>query len=66
MSVFTWLMIVSMVLTVVIGVPFVLWWWKIADRWADDEAKRFGRVKDAEEQQDEAVVIKDFDRPADA
>jgi len=25
----------------VLGVPFVLVWWRIADRWADDEHKRF-------------------------
>ena len=35
------LAIVIMVLVVVIGVPFTLWWWKIADRWASDEHKRF-------------------------
>jgi hypothetical protein len=24
-----------------LGVPFVLIWWRIADRWADEEHKRF-------------------------
>lgn len=24
-----------------LGVPFVLAWWRIADRWADEEHKRF-------------------------
>ena len=29
-------------LIVIIGaVPATLWWWKIADRWADGEHKRF-------------------------
>jgi hypothetical protein len=35
------LAVVIMVLVVVLGVPFTLWWWKIADRWASDEHKRF-------------------------
>jgi len=55
-------MIVSMVLVVVIGVPFILWWWKIADRWADEEARRFGRADEKQDEPDEAVVITDFDR----
>lgn len=29
------------VLIAVLGVPFTLWWWKIGDRWADEEHKRF-------------------------
>lgn len=29
------------VLIVVLGVPFVLIWWRVADRWADDKHKRF-------------------------
>ena len=34
-------MIGVIVLCVVIGVPGTLIWWRIADRWADDEHKRF-------------------------
>ncbi len=26
---------------VVIGPPFTLWWWKMGDKWADAEHKRF-------------------------
>lgn len=26
---------------IVLGVPFLLVWWKLADRWADEEHKRF-------------------------
>ena len=29
------------VVVLLLGVPFVLIWWRIADRWADDEHKRF-------------------------
>jgi hypothetical protein len=28
-------------LVLVVGVPFVLVWWKVADRWADAEHRRF-------------------------
>lgn len=31
---------VMMVLVVVLGIPFVLWWWKLADKWADDESRK--------------------------
>lgn len=33
------------VVALILGTPFVLIWWKVADRWADDEHKRF-KVKD--------------------
>jgi hypothetical protein len=29
------------ILIFVVGVPFTLWWWRHADRWADAEQKRF-------------------------
>ena len=54
-------MIVSMVAVVVIGVPFVIWWWKLADRWADAESRRF-KNKPGGPGHDDAVVIKDFGR----
>ena len=59
-------MIISMVLVVLLGVPFVLWWWRIADKWADEEARRFGRGPADIDKNKDAVVIKDFDRPDDA
>jgi len=47
----------GVVLIVVVGaLVFTLAWWKIADRWADSEHKRFGRGKNAETI--ERVVIK--------
>lgn len=32
---------IVLILIFVVGVPFTLWWWKMADRWADTEHKRF-------------------------
>ena len=34
-------LLIVLVLIFVIGIPFTLWWWKMADRWADAEHKRF-------------------------
>lgn len=42
-------MIIVMVLVVAIGIPFTLWWWRIADRWADTEHKRFKVKADTRE-----------------
>jgi len=49
-------LIVVCALVVVIGIPFTLWWWKQADRWADAEHKRF-RVKPDER---ERVVVSNW------
>lgn len=48
-------MIVIMVLVVFVGVPFTLWWWKLADKWMDAEHKRF---KPPPEDTRERVVVK--------
>jgi hypothetical protein len=48
------LMWVLMVAVVVVGVPFTLWWWKQADKWADVEHKRFKPKADTRER----VVVK--------
>jgi hypothetical protein len=48
------IMWVVMVLVVVLGVPFTLWWWKQADKWADSEHKRF-KVKTDDR---EKIVVK--------
>lgn len=34
-------LIIVLVLIFLVGIPFTLWWWKMADRWADAEHKRF-------------------------
>ncbi|MBI1190132.1 MAG: hypothetical protein GC200_05550 [Tepidisphaera sp.] len=38
-----------MALIVIFGIPFTLWWWKIADQWADAEHKRFKPKTDTRE-----------------
>ena len=49
------IMWIVMALVVVIGVPFTLWWWKQADKWADSEHKRFKEKADTRDK----VVVKD-------
>lgn len=49
-------LLIVLVLIFVIGIPFTLWWWKMADRWADAEHKRF-KPKDGDKPV-ERVVIK--------
>jgi hypothetical protein len=46
---------ISIALTGILGVPFVLLWWRLADQWADSEHKRFKVSTDTRER----VVIKD-------
>lgn len=43
--------------TLLLGVPFTLWWWKIADKWADAEHKRFKDKPDTRER----VIVKPRD-----
>ncbi|MCL4740781.1 MAG: hypothetical protein KJZ54_01105 [Phycisphaerales bacterium] len=56
--------IVTTVVVAVLGVPFILLWWKIADQWADEEHKRFGRTKAPEGPAPR--VVRGFDSPASA
>lgn len=48
------LMWTLIVLVLVLGIPFTLWWWKQADKWYDAEHKRFKEKPD----QRERVVVK--------
>lgn len=41
--------IIICVLVFVIGIPFTLWWWKQADKWADAEHRRFEVKSDPRE-----------------
>ncbi|MFO0830601.1 MAG: hypothetical protein U0637_02035 [Phycisphaerales bacterium] len=47
---------VIMALCVLLGVPFTLWWWREADKWADAEHKRFKTKED--ESMKHAIVVK--------
>ena len=51
MGTFGWV-VIGLILT--LGVPFTLWWWKEADKWADKEHRRFRTKK--EEPQERIVV----------
>lgn len=42
-------MSIVIVLIVVLGIPFTLWWWKQADKWADEEHRRFKVKEDSRE-----------------
>lgn len=48
------LMWTLIVLVLVLGIPFTLWWWKQADKWYDAEHKRFKVKEDTRER----VVVK--------
>lgn len=52
---------VIMALIIIIGIPFTLWWWKVADQWADSEHKRFKPKTDDRER----VTIKNPPPPSD-
>lgn len=48
------LMWIIMALVVLLGVPFTLWWWKQADKWANTENRRFKVKPDTRER----IVVK--------
>lgn len=48
------MMWIIMGLVVFVGIPFTLWWWKQADKWADSEHKRFTTKPDDRER----IVVK--------
>lgn len=52
---------VTTVVIAVLGVPFILLWWKIADQWADEEHRRLGRAKPPEGPAPR--VVRGFDAP---
>lgn len=58
------LMIAIIVLCVVIGIPATLFWWKIADRWADTEHKRFPQRSGGPAADGTGPTVVDPDPPA--
>lgn len=40
------LLLVITAITFVIGVPFLLWWWKLADMWVSADHRRFHPKRD--------------------
>lgn len=57
------LMITIIVLCVVLGVPGTLLWWRIADKWADAEHKRFPTRPHAPSSPGPQPTVVDFDAP---
>jgi hypothetical protein len=55
------LMWACLILVAVLGPLFTLWWWKIGDKWADAEHRRFQDKPDTREK----VVMKPTSRPLD-
>jgi hypothetical protein len=45
---------IVIILVIVLGIPFTLWWWKYADKWADSEHKRFKEKPDTRDR----IVVK--------
>ena len=60
MGTITTVMWVSIAACVVLGVPFILIWWRDMDKWADDEQKRF-KNKGADEP--ERIVLSSTGKP---
>ncbi len=40
------LLLIITAVTFVIGIPFLLWWWKLADLWVSADHKRFHPKQD--------------------
>jgi hypothetical protein len=59
------LVITIIILCIVIGVPGTLLWWRIADKWADSEHKRFpARPERQGQQPGPSPTVVDLDPPA--
>ncbi len=57
------IMITVIVIVLAGGVIFTLWWWRLADRWASAEHRRFKKQGlRPGEQEPTRVVIKGFDK----
>lgn len=37
-----WILAGITAVTLLVGIPFLLWWWRMADQWVDAEQRRFG------------------------
>lgn len=40
------MLLIITVVTFVLGIPFLLWWWKLADMWVSADHKRFHPKRD--------------------
>lgn len=51
-------LIILGVVIIIGAVPATLWWWRIADRWADSEHKRFKPKEEPSDPNPGAAVIR--------
>ncbi len=56
-------MIGTLVAIIVVGIPFTLWWWKVADRGVPEKYRRF--KPKARDGGVERIVVRNPDAPAD-
>lgn len=57
------IMIAVILIVLVGGVVFTLWWWKLADRWANAEHRRFRRQGLRPGGEPRKVIIRSTDKP---
>lgn len=57
------IMITVLLIVLVGGVVFTLWWWRLADRWANAENRRFKKAGLRPGEEPKKVVVKGFDKP---
>lgn len=58
-----WTAIIVGVLCVVVGVPFTYYWFRMTDRWAQDDQKRFGSPdRSADDRQEIRIISSAKDR----
>jgi cytochrome c biogenesis factor len=57
------IMIAVIVIVLVGGAIFTLWWWRLADKWANAENKRFKKAGLREGAEPKRVVMTGFDKP---
>lgn len=51
-----WILAGITVVTMLVGIPFLLWWWRLADQWVDAEQRRFGPRADVADGATRVVV----------
>lgn len=60
MGTLTIVMWISIAACALLGVPFILIWWREMDKWADDEHKRF---KSSTNEPQERIVVSSTSKP---
>ena len=53
-----WTAIIVAGLCVVVGVPFTYYWFRVTDRWAKDDQKRFGSPDRSADDREEIHLVR--------